>query len=102
MVELPEEEEIAQGREELVVLRYTSSWPKYTVEWTRRRRAKDGQSFPIASGNTATTDHPPDWQALRADALTAAGADPTSTSAPAPNETPESSRSLLSRLLRRS
>ncbi|HEV3309140.1 MAG TPA: hypothetical protein VG815_01270 [Chloroflexota bacterium] len=102
MVELPEEEEIAQGREELVVLRYTSSWPKYTVEWTRRRRAKDGQSFPISGGVAATTDHPPDWQALRAEALTAAGADPASTSAPASDATPEPNRSLLSRLLRRS
>jgi hypothetical protein len=58
---------------ELVLLRYLRMWPHYSVEWTLRRRSPDGESsFPVAQGQVQTTNLPPDWDALRAQALDAA------------------------------
>jgi hypothetical protein len=98
VTEKPPDEEIKAGKDELVMLRYSSSWPKAEVEWTRRRRSSGSQSFPVLSGKVESTDRPTDWAALRTQALEAAGAEAT--------EQPEGKvrpgRSFFSRFLTRS
>jgi len=99
MVELPADEEIEIGREELVLLRYSSSWPAYTIEWTRRHRSSGSQSFPLTSGTVRSTTHPPNWHSIRSEALNQAGVDDR------PREEAgdgRQRRSFLSRLLKRS
>ena len=75
MEDLPADEEV-EDADELIVLRYASSWPVFTLSWTRRRRHADGESFPVRSGVIRSTARPPDWAAMREEALAEAGAKP--------------------------
>jgi hypothetical protein len=98
MTDKPPDEEVEAGRGELVMLRYSRVWPKAMVEWTRRHPSSGSQSFPIRSGTVQSTERPPDWAALRAQALEAAGV-----RADAPTvEDSRPRRSFFGRLLTRS
>ena len=98
LTEIPPDEEIEAGSTEVILLRYARSWPHSTVEWTLRRQNLGSQSFPIQAGVVRSESNPPDWAALRADALAAAEVSReagSATSDKAPN------RSLLGKLLAR-
>ena len=81
LTETPPDEEVEAGSDELILLRYSRLWPHSAVEWTRRRRNSGSQSFPLRSGVVRSDSSPPDWGALRDDALAAAGASPQAASA---------------------
>lgn len=74
MDDIPPDEEIESGKDEVVLLRFSRSWPHSIVEWTRRRRNIGSQSFPLESGTVKSDANPPDWDALRTQALAEAGA----------------------------
>lgn len=98
MGDKPPDEEIEAGRDELIMLRYSMSWPVASVEWTRRRRSAGSQSFPLSSGAVSSKDTSIDWTALRSQALEAAGAGDSKDS----DGEARPKRSLFSRLLTRS
>ncbi len=86
-MEMNPEEEVEVSREEFVVLRYSRVWPDYVVTWIRRRRESHESSFPVATGDIKSRTDPPDWDAMRAQALEAAGA-PAQASAGEPAHRP--------------
>ncbi len=104
MREIPSEEEVTAGRDEVVLLRYDRKWPDYVVEWSRRRHVGES-TFPLTSGVIVSRGTEPDWNKMREEALQAAGGAsmPAESTAPVPDKTDSGQAgSFFSRLLRRS
>lgn len=95
----PSEEEVDVGGSAFIVLRYERVWPRYVVRWSRRIREADGGSYPTATGTTESLK--PDWEELRAEALSAAGKSDGEQTSPAPGASSGESKGLVSRIFRR-